>query len=762
MASEKLHIILEPKSIPACTGLPPELAFMNQALQHQVDVFEQSRDHDIILDLAPTGTGKTKAGLTVLLHQPSQSAIYIAPTNALVHQQKEAAEKFVQEAGLNHFVISASAKEVREWSNDQVGSRPGEKIYNFLRNPATLFPEIGANRPVLLVTNPDLFYYATFFAYNKLDRVNIASGFYTKFATVIFDEFHLYDAKQLVGLLFYLAHSHVFHFFENGRRVVLLTATPEKACEDALMSLRDRGVRIARIDGESSSTYLQPSQTSVKLEFRPQLDKDPFLAELLDEVVRRFQTYPDQYGAVILDSLDLINRLYSLLQARGLGPQIGRITGPSPQADRKRAMQCPIILATSTVDVGFNFERNPTSNRQSLDWLLFSARDYAAFWQRIGRVGRVLGRTKTDIPSEAIAYLSEIAWEQGLGSLDCSGGRKALEQKLSKLACLERPFLRIYWQSEAFLEIARPLLAMEEMLEKLPESDLIPKLYETLKVSLGGRHDWYYYQGRMRALQAAESIANARDKDIAGDPLKFVKGKAKWEIVKTFLKAKYSEEWDELQAKRTSLQDYINLFQREPEVANELISFAKSFSVSYAPLFQFRSSLFGSLKIKDPIGLLLDEAEETQLDPIHLLRYYEFATRGDEIEITNRAEPAYQLNFRWRYVGSRQEFLNTQLNKLNALEHCQIERKRGDAIAPTPLIKRLETSLLPGVIICPITNAAAYYKLRKERIMSYPITVSGNDFEKEYAFLPGLAGILTVAMNNVKIRLMDEEDFWIA
>jgi len=47
MAHEPLVIILEPKSIAACVDLPPELAFMGQALQHQVEVFEQARNHDI-------------------------------------------------------------------------------------------------------------------------------------------------------------------------------------------------------------------------------------------------------------------------------------------------------------------------------------------------------------------------------------------------------------------------------------------------------------------------------------------------------------------------------------------------------------------------------------------------------------------------------------------------------------------------------------------------------------------------------------------
>jgi CRISPR-associated endonuclease/helicase Cas3 len=761
MAHERLTIELEAKGIYACIDLPSELAFMGQALQHQVDVFEKARDHDIILDLAPTGTGKTKAAFTVLLHERNrnQNAVYIAPTNALVEQQKQAAEDFVRRAGLPHFVIAASAKEVKTWSNDKVGVRPGEKIYNLLRNPATIFPEVGGDRPVLLVTNPDIFYYATFFAYQRLDQVNIASQFYSSFATVIFDEFHLYDAKQLVGLLFYLALSHEFGFFNNGRRAILLTATPEPACDAALSSLKNQGVRIAFIDGETSTTKLLPSQTAVSLELRPQPDRDQLLSELRDDVIQRFRSRPDQYGAVILDSLDQINRLSDLLQQKGLANQVGRITGPSPLVDRQRAIQCPIILATSTVDVGFNFERNPTSDRQTLDWLIFSARDRAAFWQRIGRVGRVLGRQQTELPSEAIAYLSEKAWEEGLGLLDCGGGRADLQQKLAELACLDRPFLSIYWQSEAFLEIARPLLKLEEMMQKLAEKELIPKLYHTIQRVLGGKRDWAYYRRRMQALQAAERITHSKGKELAGDPLKFVQGGARWELITTFLKAECPEEWEDFQAKRTTVQQYEQVFKEDPEAANGLKNFCKSFSASYAPLFGFRSSLFESLGIKDPKGFVLDLSEETMIDPIHLLRYYEFTANGKETEIYARAEPPYQISFRLRYRGNRLDFLDTQMNKLKAFENCHIERRRDNAIAPTPLLKKLEKELIPGVIMCQITNASAYYRLWQERITFYPITVSGNDFEREYAFLPGLPGILTLAMCGVKLKLPDDGEF---
>ena len=597
---------------------------MGRALQHQVDVFDKAVNHNIIVNSSSTGTGKTKAAFTVLLHEKNRNrhAIYVAPTNALIEQQKSAAEKFIKQADLSHVVIEASAKDIRSWPSDRVGIRPGEKIYNLLRNPATIFPELGSNRPVLLITNPDIFYYATFFAYRQLDRVNIASKFYSQFSTVIFDEFHLYDAKQLIGLLFYVALSHEFGYFNHGRRIILLTATPEPACESALESLARQGVRIAYVDGDSRSECLLASQTTVNLSIRPQPDRDQLLTEISDEVQRKFSANADSYGVVILDSLDQINQLSDRLRSKGLGGEVGRITGPTPLVDRQRAAQCKIILATSTVDVGFNFERSPTSKRQTLDWIVFSARDRASFWQRIGRVGRVLGRPKTNLPSVALAYLPEKAWEQDIDSLQSSCGREILKQKLSEIDCLDRPFLSVYWQSEAFLEIARPFLIIESMMAGLAESELLPNLYQTIKNVLGGKHDWKYYKRRMQALQAAELIARHRGKDIANPPLKFVKGDAKWAIITAFLRAECPEDWEELKSGRTKLQDYEQPLNKSDEAIAAFRTFCKRFSVSYSPLFGFRSNLFESLSIKDPKGLLLDISDTTTIDFIHFLRHY--------------------------------------------------------------------------------------------------------------------------------------------
>ncbi|MBD2093484.1 type I-D CRISPR-associated helicase Cas3' [Microcoleus sp. FACHB-1515] len=763
MTPESIKTHLEPRSISECDRPPDELQFMGQVLQHQADVFLASKDHDIVLDLAPTGTGKTRAGLSVLLHQPHSNAVYVAPTNALIEQQAQAAETFIRSScgKLNHVVKAVSAREIRQWSSNRVGFRPGKKLNSLIRNPATIFPEVGANRPLLLVTNPDIFYYATFFSYNQKDKINLATSFYTQFSTIIFDEFHLYDAKQLVGLLFYLAYLHIFGFFQAGRRVILLTATPEPACESALAVLKDQGVRIKRIDGEVGDRPI-PSQTAVQLEIRPQPDREIFLKELADEVIKRLAEHPDRNGAVILDSKVQINDLADLLKAKGLSEKFGRIHGSTPKVDREEVAQKQIILATSTVDVGFNFNRHPEPQRQNLDWLIFSARDRAAFWQRIGRVGRVLGKAQTNISSEAIAYLPEQAWEENLAEVDLQGGRDSLTQKLSEMKCLDRPFLEAYWQSEALLETARPLLILEDLLDQLPQANYVPKLFETIKVVLGGKRDWKYYQDRMKALQMAQQIANASEKDLAGDPLRWVKGQYRWAIVSAFLRSESPEDWEALRTKQKSLRDFENLLRDVPKVASMFKQFATRFSASYAPLFQFRASLFKNLQIRDPKGFLLDQSEETILDPIHLLRYYEFESNGEVIEIVDRAQATYEISFHLNYdEGDIAQFNSTQLNKLSAFQNCRIQRTLNGATSPTPLLKTLEKQLLPGVIVSTIANQGIIIRLRKWGIASYPITIACRDGSKSYTIFPGFAGIVAAALNGIKIRLMDEEAFWI-
>ncbi len=764
-----IQIELEARSISSCvnSSLPLALAraFEHGILQHQNDLYEAAKTHDIILDLAQTGTGKTKAGLSILDLNRGKNAIYIAPTNALITQQTQAATEFVEKAGLPHIVKSASAKDIKGWRNDLVGDRSGEKLYNVLREPATIFPECGGGKPLLLVTNPDIFYYATFFLYQKLDRSNIASVFYNSFSTVIFDEFHLYDAKQLVSLCFYLALSKEFGFFEHNRKIVLLTATPEPACEQALKILAQSGVKIAHIDGESQSKLLTPSQTAVGLEiFKQPEDRELLVTNIADKIIENLHKYPSLNGAVILDSKDLIGRISDRLRAKGLENICGRITGDTPLEQRHTAAQKQVILATSTVDIGFNFDRDVNSDRQNLDWLIFSARDRFSFWQRIGRVGKVLGKQHTNIPSTAIAYIPEQSWTQGIEKLDCNGGRLALRQILESLECMNRPFLEIYWKSEAFLEIARPLLELETSLVNLPAESLVSNLYQTLQQLFGGKREWDYYRRRIKILVSAEDIARRTIPKIQKE----------WQYIKhnhnflmSFLKANCPEDFEDIKANRKLLRDIEAKVKSDPEIAGYVHEYARILKSSYAPLFKFRDSLFESIQVYDPHNLILDEVGKTNLDPIHLLRFLEFVTDGDRVEIVARAEKPYNLSFSL-WVEDLTEFKNTQLCKLYAFESCTIKRMSGDTVRSTQLPEALNIAisknLMPGVIVNETAkNRWAIIKLQKQGLESYRLDVysPNSSSPKQFTFFPSLSGILAIASAGIALKCPDEEDFWV-
>jgi CRISPR-associated endonuclease/helicase Cas3 len=211
------------------------------------------------------------------------------------------------------------------------------------------------------------------------------------------------------------------------------------------------------------------------------------------------------------------------------------------------------------------------------------------------------------------------------------------------------------------------------------------------------------------------------------------------------------------------LSEFEKLFCEHPEVADSLKKFATVFNASYVPLFQFRSSLFENVHIRDPKGFLLDRADETELDPIHLLRNYEFVSNSNTIELTERAKAVYEIKFNLNYDGDLEEFKWKKLNKLSAFENCRIERRMSGSIAPTPLLSALEKQWLPGVIVSTTANQGAINRLQKQGIISYPICVNCSDVKKDtYTIFIGFSGIITAAMEkNFKIRLMDEEEFWI-
>ncbi|MEZ4684300.1 MAG: type I-D CRISPR-associated helicase Cas3' [Caldilineaceae bacterium] len=105
-----------------------------------------------------------------------------------------------------------------------------------------------------------------------------------------------------------------------------------------------------------------------------------------EEVLLAFfrRNSPAAKGAVIVNSVAqakrLVVRLRALCEPHGL--RVGENTGLTSRTLRAESFDCDLLVGTSTVDVGVDFQIN---------FLLFESRDAGSFLQRLGRLGRHTG-----------------------------------------------------------------------------------------------------------------------------------------------------------------------------------------------------------------------------------------------------------------------------------------------------------------------------------------------------------------------------------
>ena len=348
---------------------------VSSPLQHQVDTVTALEKHDLVINAFPTGTGKTKAALLRLLDHPRSNTLLIAPVNELVRQQARDAQQFVHDADLPHVVVAVDAAYLRQLPAG-LGRRPGDRFYRILTNPV-LLPEMqnyqeSTKPPLLLVTNPDLFYYGVFYLFNTLDRRNIAEQFIARFQYIIIDEVHYYNAKQFANLLFFILLSKEFGYFDpdlpERKKICLLSATPDSDLNHFVERLSDMGIAIHRLDPEpvhAADPLATKSLTELDLSIYPYTrDAAWEFFNHVGHVAALVEQGKD--GAILLNSLYGVNRLARVCETR-LGVQsVGRITGPLSREERRAAPFKPLLLATPTVDIGFNFEGHPKA-RQNLD-----------------------------------------------------------------------------------------------------------------------------------------------------------------------------------------------------------------------------------------------------------------------------------------------------------------------------------------------------------------------------------------------------------
>jgi len=372
-------------------------------LAHQLRTADALRaGQQVVINTHNTGTGKTKAALLHLHELASRSVdqsqvLLIAPTNELIAQHVRDAQAFVRSSGLDYTIQRMTAPELRVAASaedtPEHRRRPTEQLRAWLETPGR----------TVTITNPDIFYYALFFEYGRVAQRDLFRKMFSRFWYVIIDEFHYYNPKQLVCFLFFLALSKAWGYFDDGRQVLLLSATPSEQVDTYLHRLGLTLSSIAPDERVSDAARVTPALAPLDLHLLSTEDRQG-LRSLVDEQRDdiRHRIHEGHQGAGISGALWRVNHAYALLRGTDIGSRVTRLTGPEPSESRASAMTYDMMLATPTVDIGYNFDRIG-KDRQSLDFLLCDARSADELVQRMGRAGRVLGKTHTDISSTAWA-----------------------------------------------------------------------------------------------------------------------------------------------------------------------------------------------------------------------------------------------------------------------------------------------------------------------------------------------------------------------
>jgi CRISPR-associated endonuclease/helicase Cas3 len=463
---------------PSSATFDPEKGYF--PLYHQWRTYTATEP--LIVNTYNTGTGKTKAALLRLLKRAREigfdqldssehNALLIAPTNELLAQHTRDAEKFCEENKLPYRVVSISRADLDNYQAEDDFSegylRHGAALHYILQNPRKVMGD-SSKKATLFVVNPDIFYYAFYFLYAKNDRIPLFQDIFTLCNYIIIDELHYYNPKQLANFLFFMSLSKHYGYMgrASNRQFCLLTATPNKQVEEYLKKL---GVDVGWITPETEIadevglTREAPALTPVHLEVYSVDELKDGLLTLAYEKKQEIATWLNgsEDGAIISSALWRINQVYYDLKSTIPIDKMGRLTGVESRRGREDAKARSVILATPTVDIGYNFDRLGKT-RQNIDFLLLDARSGDEFIQRLGRAGRVLGKRQQDIPSRVLVVV-ETAFYKALQPYDGQVMSRLTLRELAEEHLPARNSLYSYIKTGAIAEAFLPIYRLESM-----------------------------------------------------------------------------------------------------------------------------------------------------------------------------------------------------------------------------------------------------------------------------------------------------------
>ena len=660
---------------------------------------EAMKANDVVINAYPTSAGKTRASYLYLLDNPNINVLLVAPTNALLSQHREDIEDFIKENKLPHIPIEVNASLLRELKREM--NLPFHSISNaavlasLIRMPyefKSIRDKYGfkEERPIVLVVNPDIFYYSLYFKYDPSgkDARNLFIEFIKRFNYVIVDEMHYYNGKQVGNFLMFLILSKYFGYFDNGeRKISILSATPE----EGLTKFIDRLDLKYEIDALSEQ---ERRDIQILTDAEVEIEKGDAVENIkgkMDRLKEYFES--DKDIVIILNSLYGITKLYGEFCKQFGRENVGRITGPEDIRSRKEAIHKRIILATPTVDIGFNFSKN--KDRQNVDVLIFDASTADQLIQRIGRAGRVLGKTVKDVPSKIYAMLPRSAYDR-FSEMDSREIERLrfndfVNEVMPKKTILEE-YLKTYGLYESFYPIHR----LRNLFPKDERKRIQKEIYEKIIECFAPSSEITFNKVKATC-EAYDRRRRLVEEYNSGKRLnKYFTEKIKREFVPFikdlyFKKGRYDEVKDiKKEDAERKLEKFLN--SNPKKILKEIMPFVEDGIVRMSPLFKFRgdSSVNISAAIYDPYLVFHSGSKILTMDAIYVVSKCEFESfldrkefikesgefPGEEaimyLKVKRVSERPYHIKFRINFPDNYEYFDRIHNERLSLLTDLQV------------------------------------------------------------------------------------------
>lgn len=370
-----------------------------QLSEHQIRTYNAllRGDTEVVFNTAMTGDGKSLAAyLPALIDGYHAFGMY--PTIELSRDQERQFEKYCRQFRCRLTCLPLWGMEITRLAAEQNFKRRGEWLVAQFKNYS------------IILTNPDIFNLVMNYRYRTFihDAVELPYSLGVGYDYFVFDEFHLFEMPQIVSALTAMLWL-VEHNPSRPPRFIFSSATPEP---ELLDMVGRAGLRYTVIEG-NYDTKASPGYRQVLHRAELYLHQmgdhesvEDWLAVNLDQLVELWRSASRRRpkGAVIVNSVATARRVAAFLREK-LAPYeitVGENTGLTDLERRRLAMGCDLIVGTSTIDVGVDFD---------ISLLIFESTGAGNFLQRLGRLGRVRpGETPFDVYRAYALFSGRTPW----------------------------------------------------------------------------------------------------------------------------------------------------------------------------------------------------------------------------------------------------------------------------------------------------------------------------------------------------------------